>query len=193
MSELLINSIRKLVSLTDTEANMVKAAVQIRRVRRNQLLTEPGITASYEHFIIKGCCRKFYLDSGGVEHTLGFASEGWWMTDLESFFTGQPAKYYTECLEDGEVVTLEKKVLDELFLKIPSLNVFFRMLYQNAIVAQNERLLNVISIKSDEHYIRFKEKYPQLQNRLPQYLIASYLGITPEFFSRMKTRITLNS
>jgi CRP-like cAMP-binding protein len=191
MSELLLNTIRKHISLSEADAELLTASVQVRKIRRNQLLAEPPIPAAYEHFILKGCCRQYYLDSNGVEHTLGFAAEGWWMTDLDSFFTGQPAKYHVECLEDGEVLILKKEVLDELFLRIPALNIYFRILYQNAITALDERLLNVLSTKADERYMRFMQKYPELQNRLSQYQIASYLGVTPEFFSRMKAKLSI--
>lgn len=111
------------------------------------------------------------------------------MTDLQSFFTGAPSKYHVEAMEEGEVIKLRKEGKEEMFRKIPALNIYFRILYQNAIISQNERILNVLSTTADERYLRFIKKYPALENRVPQYLIASYLGITPEFLSKVKTRI----
>ncbi|MEO3407505.1 Crp/Fnr family transcriptional regulator [Mucilaginibacter sp. CAU 1740] len=189
MFELLIQSIKNHIELTDAEADQICAAMQVKKTRKNQLLIEPPDYCNSENFIVKGCLRLYFLDPEGVEHTLAFAAEGWWITDLGSFFTGEPAKYHLEALEDGEILVLRKDKLDELFETIPALNIYFRKLYQNSIVALNERLLNVISTTADERYIRFIKKYPALENRLPQYLIASYLGVTPEFLSKIKARI----
>jgi CRP-like cAMP-binding protein len=152
------------------------------------LVQPPDITI-YEHFVITGCLVQYYLNDDGIQHTLLFAPEGWWTTDLPSFLTGQEARYYIEALEDSELLIISKESLDKLLIKVPLLNNFFRILYQNAIMAQEERLLNVLSTKVEERYLRFMKKYPQLQNRIPQYLIASYLGVTPEFFSKVKSRI----
>jgi CRP-like cAMP-binding protein len=104
-------------------------------------------------------------------------------------FTGERSKYYVEALEDSEIFVITKERLEELFTQIPVLNIYFRKLYQNAIVSQNDRLLNILSTKADERYLRFIKKYPTLEGRLPQYHIASYLGVTPVFLSKMKTRI----
>ena len=157
--------------------------------RKNQLLAEPLEPVNTEHFINRGCFRHYLLDADGVQYTLGFATSGGWITDLQSFFTGQPAVYYVESLEEGEVLVLKKQDLDKLFTAIPALNVYFRVLYQNAIIAQSERIANMLSTTADERYLRFIKKYAALENRLPQYLIASYLGITPEFLSKVKSRI----
>jgi CRP-like cAMP-binding protein len=189
MFDPLLQNIRKHIPLSESEADLIASFLQVRKIRKNQLLVEPPYPSSAEHFISKGCFRSYYLDNDGIEHTLSFAIEGWWMTDLQSFFTGEPAKYHVESLEEGQVFMLKKEHLEELYLKIPVLNIYFRKLYQNAIVSQTERLLNVLSTTADERYIRFIAKYPALEKRLPQYLIASYLGVTPEFLSKIKSRI----
>jgi CRP-like cAMP-binding protein len=139
--------------------------------------------------VLSGCLVQYYLDDNGTQHTLIIAPEGWWTTDLPSFLMGQASRYHIEALEDSEVLIISKEALDKLLVTIPSLNIYFRILYQNAIMAQEERLLNVLSTKVEERYLRFQKKYPQLENRVPQYWIASYLGVTPEFFSRVKSRL----
>lgn len=189
MHAALIQEIKKHIDLTTEDEELITTAFRYKKVRRNQVLVQPPDIATYEHFVVSGCLVQYYLDDNGIQHTLLFAPEGWWTTDLPSFLTGQESKYHIEALEDTELLIISKQLLDKLLVKIPSLNNFFRVLYQNAVMAQEERLLNVLSTKVEERYLRFVKKYPQLQNRIPQYLIASYLGVTPEFFSKVKARI----
>ena len=189
MHAALIQEIKKHIDLTTEDEELITLAFRHKKVRRNQVLVQPPDIAMYEHFVVRGCLVQYYLDDNGIQHTLLFAPEGWWTTDLPSFLTGQESKYHIEALEDSELLIISKQLLDKLLVKIPALNNFFRVLYQNAVMAQEERLLNVLSTKVEERYLRFVKKYPQLQNRLPQYLIASYLGVTPEFFSKVKARI----
>ncbi|HEU4555225.1 MAG TPA: Crp/Fnr family transcriptional regulator [Chitinophaga sp.] len=189
MHDTLIQEFKKHIRLTAEEEALITAFFRYKKVRRNQLLVQPPDIALYEHFIISGCLVEYYLDDNGTQHTLSFAPEGWWMTDLRSFLMKQESRYHVETLEDSELLIVSKEAYDELLHKIPSLNNYFRILYQNAIIGLEERLLNVLSTKVDERYLRFLKKYPQLENRLPQYLIASYLGVTPEFFSRVKSKI----
>lgn len=189
MHAALLQEIKKHIDLTTEDEELITTAFRYKKVKRNQVLVQPPDIAIYEHFVVSGCLVQYYLDDNGIQHTLLFAPEGWWTTDLPSFLTGQEAKYHIEALEDSELLIISKQLLDKLLVKIPSLNNFFRVLYQNAVMAQEERLLNVLSTKVEERYLRFIKKYPQLQNRVPQYLIASYLGVTPEFFSKVKSRI----
>lgn len=189
MHAVLIQEIKKNLTLTAEEEQLITASFRYKKVRRNQFLIQPPDVAIYEHFVISGCLVQYYLDDNGTQHTLIFAPEGWWTTDLPSFLTGQASRYHIEALEDSEVLIIAKEALDKLLEKVPALNSYFRILYQNAVMAQEERLLNVLSTKVEERYLRFLKKYPQLENRIPQYWIASYLGVTPEFFSRVKSRL----
>lgn len=190
MFELILNSIRRHTALSESDAETIISHLKVKKIRKNQLLTEPPDAVNTEHFINNGCFRHYFLDQDGVQHTLGFATAGGWITDLQSFFSGKPAVYYVESLEESEILVLRKQDLDKLFNLVPSLNVYFRIIYQNAIISQNERLLNMLSKTADERYLWFIQKYPALEGRLPQYLIASYLGITPEFLSKVKSRIS---
>lgn len=189
MHAALIQEFKKHISLTNEEEELITSSFRFKKVRRNQILVQPPDMALYEHFVVSGCLFEYYLDDNGTQHTLKFAPEGWWTTDLRSFLKGQPSIYFIEALEDSEILIVSKEALDRLLEKVPSLNSYFRILYQNAIISLEERLLCMISTKADERYLKFVQKYPQLENRLPQYLIASYLGVTPEFFSRVKSRI----
>lgn len=189
MHPALLREFKKHISLTAEEEELIAESFRYKKVRRNQLLVQPPDVALHEHFVISGCLAEYYLDDNGTQHTLLFAPEGWWTTDLPSFLSGQASKYHVETLEDSELLMISKEALDKLLDKVPILNNYFRILYQNAIIGLQERTLNVLSTKVDERYLRFLKKYPQLENRLPQYLIASYLGVTPEFFSRVKSKM----
>jgi len=188
MHDLLIQELKRHITLTTEEEELIIASFRYKKVRKNQLLVHPPDVALYEHFVISGCLVEYYLDDNGTQHTLIFAPEKWWMTDLHSFLKREESRYHVEALEDSELLVVSRDALDKLLDEIPSLNVYLRILYQNAIISQEERLLNVLSSKVEERYVRFLKKYPQLENRLPQYLIASYLGVTPEFLSRVKSR-----
>ena len=189
MHAVLLQEFKKHINLTTEEEELITASFRYKKVRRNQVLVQPPDNALYEHYVISGCLVEYYLDDNGIQHTLIFAPEGWWTTDLHSFLNGQPSRYHVEALEDCELLIVTKEALDKLLNKIPALNAYFRILYQNAIMGLEERVLNILSTKVEERYLRLVKKYPQLENRLPQYWIASYLGVTPEFFSRVKSRI----
>jgi CRP-like cAMP-binding protein len=189
MHAVLIQELKKHINLTADEEELITASFRYKKVRKNQFLVQPPDIALYEHFVLSGCLMEYYLDDNGTQHTLIFAPERWWTTDLQSFLKKKESRYYIEALEDTELLIITKEALDKLLNEVPLLNNYFRILYQNAILGLEERLLNVLSSKVEERYLRFLKKYPQLENRLPQYLIASYLGVTPEFFSRVKSRI----
>lgn len=189
MHTALIQELKKHIALTADEEQLITSSFRYKKVKRNQYLVQPPDIAWYEHFVISGCLFEYYVDDDGIQHTLVFAPEGWWMTDLQSFLTKQESKYYIQALEDSELLIIQKEALDKLLNEVPALNTYFRKLYANAIIGNKERLLNVLSTKVEERYLRFVKKYPQLENRVPQFLIASYLGVTPEFFSRVKSKL----
>ncbi|MBS1663785.1 MAG: Crp/Fnr family transcriptional regulator [Bacteroidetes bacterium] len=189
MHTTLIQELKRHIDLTEEDEQLITSSFRYKKVRKNQYLVQPPDIAYHEHFVLSGCLFEYYLDDDGIQHTLVFAPEGWWMTDLQSFLTKQESKYHVQALEDSELLVLTKEAYDKLLTRIPALNSYFRSLYANAIIGLNERLLNVLSTKVEERYLRFLKKYPQLENRVPQYLVASYLGVTPEFFSRVKSKI----
>lgn len=185
----LIANIEKHIELSSKEKTLIASRWEVFNVKKRQVLLVPGTVAVHKYFVLKGSLRQYFVDSQGIEHTTIFGLEGWWVSDACSFLKGTEAKFYIEAMEDSEIAAIRKEDLDELFLLVPSLNVFFRKLYQNAVSAKDERILHMLSSKAEDRFMRFLEKYPELESRIPQYYIASYLGITPEFFSRMKSRV----
>lgn len=190
MSQFLIDSIRKYVSLSEEDITLLDEVLTIRKIKKKQWIITPGEVCKTEFFVNKGCFRSYFIDDNGHEHITKFATEGWWITDISSFYTGKPGHMYVEALEDGEVTPLRKEVLDTLADKIPQLNKYFKLVYQKGLANSCDRLLRTISSSATEHYLRFIEEYTDIEKRVPQYMIASYLGITPEFLSKAKMKIS---
>jgi CRP-like cAMP-binding protein len=193
MYEFFLDSLRKYISLSDEQSLLITGKLQLRKVRKKQWLVTPGEYCKTEFFVNKGCFRAYYVDDAGNQHIIKFASEGWWITDIESLLSGKPATLYVEALEDGEVVVLPRAAQEELYEEIPQLNKYFRLVYQKALSNTSGRLLRTISGTAEQHYSQFVQQYPDIEQRVPQYMIASYLGITPEFLSKIKARMVRNS
>jgi CRP-like cAMP-binding protein len=189
MYEFFLDSLRKYISLSDEQSLLITGKLQLRKVRKKQWLVTPGEYCKTEFFVNKGCFRAYYVDDAGNQHIIKFASEGWWITDIESLLTGAPATLYVEAMEDGEVVVLLRSAQEELYEEIPQLNKYFRLVYQKALSNTSGRLLRTISGTAEQHYSQFVLQYPDIEQRVPQYMIASYLGITPEFLSKIKSRM----
>jgi CRP-like cAMP-binding protein len=136
--------------------------------------------------VIKGLLRAYNVDDEGEEHIVMFAMEGWWISDLYSFLSQQPATLNIDALEDTEVLSIEKPDLEKLYVEVPQFNKLFRILLQNSMIASQQRILASISHTAEEKYLAFIKKYPAFEQRIPQAQIAAYLGITPETISRIR-------
>ena len=186
MYDLLFRNITQHVLLTEGDRNKIKGAFRLRALRKRQYLLQAGDVARYENFICKGVLRAFTVDASGGEHIAMFGMENWWISDLYSFLTETPATQNIEALEDSELLQIEKNDLEALYKEVPQLNRFFRILLQNAFIANQQRALAAISQTAEQQYLAFLKKYPSLEQRVPQHQIASYLGIAPETISRIR-------
>ena len=188
MFDVLVESLKKFITITDDEIDLLKSKLEVRKIRKKQWLVTPGEFCRAEHFISKGVFRAYCIDDNGHEHITKLSMEGWWITDINSFISGEPATQYVEALDDGEVIVFRKEVLEALYERIPQLNKYFRSLYQLALCNNQQRIFRTISNTADKHYFHFIEQFPTIEQRVPQYMIASYLGITPEFLSKIKAK-----
>jgi CRP-like cAMP-binding protein len=186
MFESILQSISKHISLTEDEAGYFISLLKHKIIRRRQFLLQSGDASKYESFVVKGLLRAYTVDKSGYEHVVMFASEGWWISDLYSFLTQTPGTQNIDALEDSEVLQIEKTDLERLYIEVPKFDRFFRILLQNAFVANQQRILASISQTAEEQYLAFVKKYPSLEQRVPQHQVASYLGITPETISRIR-------
>ncbi len=159
-----------------------------RKFRKNQFILQEGNTSNVETFITKGLTRTYELDESGQEHVLFFSPEDWWVGDLYSFLSGTPSRYNIDCLEDTETLQITKSNLDQLYEEVPAMNRYFRLLFQSAVITISQRIGSTLSKSALERYQEFLSKYPQLENRIPNHQIASFLGITPQSLSRIRSR-----
>lgn len=184
--QLLFDALISNVSFSPDELSAIVGQATRRIFKKGQLLIAPGNTNRKTHFVRKGLLTAYFIDPKGQEHLIQFATEGWWISDLKSFVSGQPAIFYVEALEDSEIYEFQYDQLEQLFEKIPALETYFLKITQRAFLAFQERTVQALSLPAIERYMEFIRKYPTAESRLPQKLIASYIGVTPEFLSRAK-------
>ena len=189
MSDLLLNHIRKLTDLSAEDAELVVSSFKTRYLKKHKHLLRGGEICRYESFITKGCLKAYTLDESGTEHIAFLGEENWYIGDLYSFLTGQPGTLYISALEDTEILQIDKHTLDQLLIAVPTMERYFRILFQNAFVASQARVMEGISFTAKQRYALFLDRYPTIQQRIPQYLIASYLGITQETLSRIRSQL----
>ena len=187
MFQQLQKAIKNKVTISDDELSELYRHFTPKTIRKKQLLLEEGDVCNRVAFIEKGTLFSYSTDEKGGVHVMQFAFEGWWMSDLFSFLTGEPSKLSIEALEDCEVLLISKDKHAELLEKMPVFESYMRQLYQNAYVSLQRRMEETIGLTAEEKYSRFLNgPFSGLLSRVPQHLIASYLGITPETLSRIR-------
>lgn len=190
MFEKLIESIRKKVDLHDNDVEILKHYFIPKKVRKRQYVLNAGDVCQYITFVEKGMLRSFTVDGEGNEYVVQFAIEGWWVSDMGSFVSGESAMYNIEALEDCELLNLNKAGMDEFLVKLPVMERFFRLLMQRNIVALQRRVIAYMSLSAEEKYLRLMEVAPDIMQRASQQHIASYLSITPETLSRVRKKVS---
>ena len=189
----IIDSINKIVTLSPEEELLFLSKTEIKQYKAKTVLVNAGEISKYSYFVNSGLLRSFNINDNIVEHVLSFACEGWWIGDIYSLISKKPGNLFIEVLEDAEVVLLTRESQNELFTEIPKLERFFRILTENSLVAHQERLMDNLSLTAEERFDKFCKRYPTIIQRVPQKQIASYIGVTPEFFSKMKSRLLKNN
>jgi CRP-like cAMP-binding protein len=190
MSELLRKYVNQFIKLTDEEFDRFCAPFELVIVRRKEMVLKEGAYCRFEGFVTQGCFRVYFLDDNGVEQILQFATETWWITDIDSFTNKLPAKLNIEALEDSEVLMISYDEKEKLYEALPKVEQLFRMMNQRAMVALQRRIYALQSMTADKRYLQFLEKYPELEQRLNQQQIAAYLGISHEFLSKIRKKLS---
>jgi CRP-like cAMP-binding protein len=186
--ELIVRNVTDVVSLAEQEIRMLLSTLQRKTFRKREFILRGGDLCRYETFVIRGCLKIFYTDPAGIEHNVKFALENWWAVDLESFAMQTPAFYSIQAIEETECFQIGKADHDALYERIPQLEKFARVRYQNAYILLQHRMTQNLFSTAEEKYDAFTKKYPGLELRIPQKDIASYLGITPEFLSMLRKK-----
>jgi CRP-like cAMP-binding protein len=188
MYHLILSNFARHISLNAAETEQVTAQLQHKKLKKNHVLLHAGEVNRYIYFVSSGCLRLYSTDNAGVEHNNLFCPENWWASDIASFSEQTPAFYSISTLEDTEVLYLSFPVLEQLYIQVPKLERFFRILVQNGFHLYQRRITSNMSKPAPERYHLFQEQYPGLEQRIAQKHIASYLGITPEFLSMIRRR-----
>ena len=187
--EPILQNIARFVNLTPQEQQHFLSKIEVRHYKAKTMVLHAGEVCKYSYFVNHGLLRNFSINDHIVEHVLGFACEGWWIGDMYSLLSQKPGNLFIEVLEDSEVVLLSKENQEQLYHDIPKLERFFRIITENSLVAHQERLMDNLSLSAEERFDKFCKRYPDIIQRVPQKQIASYIGVTPEFFSKMKSRM----
>jgi len=185
----ILENIAKHVTLTPEEQELFLSKTETRQFKVKTILLSAGEVATCTYFVNSGILRSFNINDNIIEHVLHFACEGWWIGDMYSYISEKPGNLFIEVLEDAEVVIITKENQQQLYQEIPKLERFFRILAENSLVSHQERLMDNLSLTAEERFEKFCSKYPTLIQKVPQKHIASYIGVTPEFFSKMKARL----
>jgi len=185
----LLEYISKYVNLTTEEEAMLLSKIIHRKYLKDQYIVQQGDVCKSECFILSGITKTFYITDDGQEHIVMFSIEDWWASDMGSFITQTPADYNVQCIENTELIQFTYEAIEELYILIPKLERFFRKIVERALAASQKRIVRNFSLTAKERYLIFKESYPKIDQRIPQYMIASYLGITKEFLSKIKSQL----
>jgi len=189
MHDALAKFIRKHVHVSATELQTISHCFKFKTVARSDFLLVLGNTCRFEAFVLSGCFRIFTIDEAGNERTLYFAVKGWWLMDVDSFMHQTPSELNIQALEDSEVLLIDKVDKERLYRELPVVEKLFRIMSQQALIAWQRRLMRNHCLTAKERYQHFTETYPTIANKLTDKKISSYLGITPEFLSKIKKRI----
>lgn len=189
-TERIVKNITRWATLSNAEIDFFTTRLTYRKIRRRQYLLQAGDVCRHYTFVNAGCLRLFQVAEDGVEHILQFAPEDYWVADLGSFYEETPTSLYLEALEPSEIWQISKSDLTATFVSHPNFDRVFRVMMERAFIKLQQRVLQDISATAEEKYLAFVKSYPQLVNRLPQTQIASFIGITPEFLSKIRRHLS---
>lgn len=181
------NHVKSYVSLSEDEILTLNSLVQYREIKKNQYLIHEGGVAAMSSYILSGCLRTYIIDNKGTEHILGFSTPGWWTGNLQNFYNDEPSQLNIQAILDTEILYFTKETKEKLFMSSAVFERYFRILSERSLIAFEARTLEILSLSAEERYWKFYNKYPDLMLKLPQKYIAGYIGVTPEFLSKMKS------
>ncbi len=174
------------IELSIEEINLVQSVSKEKKLRKKQFLLQEGDIWHYNAFICRGLVKTFSIAENGTEHIINFAPDNYWTGDRESLINETPSRLNIDAIEPTELILIEKSDFEKLCAEIPQLNQMVNQIIQKSFIVSQGRILANISFTAEEKYQNFLEKYPHIVNRIPQHMIASYIGITPETVTRLR-------
>lgn len=189
----ILQHIERFVSLNEEEKNAFSEIVEERIVKRKSFIVQPGFVCKHQTHIVRGALRSYFITPDGSEHTIAIAIDDWWISDFYSYTSQTPASLYVEALENSVIQQISYDNVERICNDHPRFERFFRLVAQKAFAYSQRRALSNIGKTAEERYLEYAEMYPQIIQRIPQYIIASYLGMSPEFLSKIRKKIASSS
>jgi len=186
MMEALFQHMERYIDLTAADRDVLSETLPLRIVKKKEHLLEEGRFCRSNYFICKGCCRLYYVNDKGVEQTVQFGIDNWWITDLVAYTSEKPSQFYLQATEASTLVVWDRRGEEKLFRRIPALERYFRLILLRAAAAEQQRSRYFSDLSGEERYHHFNRSFPEFVQRVPQYMLASYLGFTPEFLSKIR-------
>jgi CRP-like cAMP-binding protein len=188
MSQIFKNHLEKFIEINTKEFEDISTFFEVKKVKKKSNLLIEGQICNSHYFVLKGCLRKFFINEKGIEHTTEFAIENWWLTDNFSYERGLASDFYIQAVEDSEVLVIDRELQEKLLIAFPKMERYFRFIYQRAYAASQIRIKYLYDFSKEEMYRHLCREQPELVQRIPQYLIASFLGFTPEYLSEIRNK-----
>ena len=189
MHQSIIEHIHNTISPTRLDIETFNAVLNEISVSKGQFLLKPGTNVKHEYFVIKGCLKAYYMDDKGSKHIIQFAVENWWIGDFDAFYNQIPSKLYIEAIEDSQLLSITYNSLQKMYEEAPIFERYFRILTTQAFISQRKRILSTLEKNTQERYLEFCTSYPKIEERVANYDIANYLGVSPENLSRVRRQM----
>ena len=184
----LIQHIQNYVHLGDYDIKQLNDNLSVTSIKKKEFLLKQGKICQSNYFVSKGCLRLYYIKENGTEQITQFAIENWWISDYMSLLTQKPTEFYIQAIEDCEIVEFKTSSLDLLAQDLPQLEKYFRLITQRAYAASQLRIKYLYDLSREDLFCHFSTHFPEFLQRVPQYMLASYLGFTPEYLSEIRRK-----
>ena len=185
----IVQHIRKVIDLSESEVVLFKKYTETHQFKKKDILIQKGKVCKSLYFVEKGCLRMYFINKKGVEQITQFALDGWWISDYQSFMNNTPSEYYIQTIEESRIVSIDNQNLNLLLIELPQLERYFRLMMQKAVAGAQVRSKLLYEMSKEEFYVHFSTSFPEFMMRVPQYMIASYLGLTPEYLSELRKKV----
>lgn len=188
MSQIFKNHLEKFIKIDESEFSDILSFFEIKSVKKKENLLVEGQICKSHYFVLNGCLRKFFINGKGIEQTTEFAIENWWITDNFAYERGLSTEFYIQAVEKSEILVIGREAQEKLLIEFPKMERYFRFVYQRAYAATQMRLKYLYDFSKEEFYEHLCNGHPEFVQRIPQYLVASFLGFTPEYLSEIRNK-----